>query len=140
MGIPAHNEDFGQTLGVWGFGEGIYLVLPLYGPSNLRDAIGRLTIDQCFDLASAYLYGVSQGEASLSMTALSMLDEYSNVMGELNQVKKASIDYYATVRSMYRQKRAAEIRNGKEMDLPPLPDLGYGYGFDGDIMGVIVAP
>ena len=44
---------------------------------------------------------------------------------ELDQIKKTSVDYYAAIRSMYRQKRSAEIRNGAESDLPPIPDLGY---------------
>ena len=48
IGIPPHTEDFGQTMAVWGFSEGPYLVLPLLGPSNPRDAVGR-GVDVFFD-------------------------------------------------------------------------------------------
>jgi hypothetical protein len=52
---------------------------------------------------------------------------YSGLIDELDSVRKGSVDYYATIRSLARQKRAAEIRNGKEADLPPIPDLGFDY-------------
>ena len=52
------------------------------------------------------------------------VDEYSTVRGDLEQIKKTSIDYYAAIRSLYRQKRAAEISNGRDIKLPPIPDLG----------------
>jgi phospholipid-binding lipoprotein MlaA len=56
---------------------------------------------------------------------LTALDEYSGVMDELEQVKKTSIDYYAAIRSMYRQKRKSEIENGNPDELPPIPDLKF---------------
>ena len=49
LGAPGRNEDFGQTLGVWGVDEGIYLVLPIFGPSNPRDLVGKFTVDPYFD-------------------------------------------------------------------------------------------
>lgn len=123
MGIEGHDEDFGQTLAVWGVGEGFYLVLPIFGPSNPRDAVGELLVDNYFDLIGEYV--IDDSDASTTRMMFGALDEYSGVMDELEQVKKTSIDYYAAIRSMYRQKRAAEIRNGAEADLPPIPDLSY---------------
>lgn len=125
MGIPEHDEDFGQTLAVWGIGEGFYVVLPLYGPSNPRDAIGKLLVDGYFDPLGQYLSNTNQDEASYARMGVGGVDEYGGVMGELEQIKKTSVDYYAAIRSMYRQKRLAEIGNGEAVDLPPIPDLGF---------------
>ncbi|MEK7819499.1 MAG: hypothetical protein AAB543_00115, partial [Pseudomonadota bacterium] len=58
-------------------------------------------------------------------TGTKAVDEYSSVRSDLEQVKKTSIDYYAAIRSLYRQKREAEISNGKDIKLPPIPDLTH---------------
>ncbi|MBL6945424.1 MAG: VacJ family lipoprotein [Rhodospirillales bacterium] len=127
MGISEHDEDFGQTLAVWGMGEGFYLVLPLYGPSNPRDAIGKLLVDGYFDPLGQYLSNTGQDEASMARLGVGGVDEYGGVMDELEQIKKTSVDYYAAIRSMYRQKRTAEIGNGDAVELPPIPDLGFDF-------------
>ena len=123
MGFEKHKEDFGQTLGVWGVGEGFYVVLPVLGPSNPRDAIGRLLIDSYFDPLSAYLDNIDEGEVDLALDAIDGFVEFAGVVDDLDQIKKTSVDYYAAIRSLYRQKRKAEISNGKNLDLPPIPDL-----------------
>lgn len=123
MGIPRHSEDFGQTLAVWGVDEGFYVVLPLFGPSNPRDAVGKLFVDNYFDPLGLYLSNIDHDPAIYARTGVEGVDEYGGVMDELDQIKKTSIDFYAAVRSMYRQKRKAEIGNGVEVDLPPIPDL-----------------
>ena len=71
-----------------------------------------------------YLFNTHREEGFVRV-GVSGLEEYSSVMNELDQIKKTSVDYYAAIRSMYHQKRNAEIRNGVEADLPPIPDLGY---------------
>jgi len=123
MGLQKHNEDFGQTLAVWGVGEGFYVVLPVLGPSNPRDAIGRLLIDSYFDPLGYYLDNIDSDEVDLALHAVDGLLEYADVVEELGQIKKTSVDYYAAIRSLYRQKRNAEISNGQNLDLPPIPDL-----------------
>lgn len=123
MGIEKHNEDFGQTLAVWGVGEGFYVVLPVLGPSNPRDAIGRLLVDSYFDPLSYYLENIDEEEIDLALDVVDGLLEYADVIEELDQIKKTSVDYYAAIRSLYRQKRKAEIANGQNLDLPPIPDL-----------------
>ncbi len=125
MGIEGHDEDFGQTLAVWGVGEGFYLVLPLFGPSNPRDAVGDLLVDGYFDPLGRWLVNSNRDAVRWSRAGVGALDEYGGVMDELAQIQKTSIDYYAAIRSMYRQKRAAEIGNGEDIDLPPIPDLSY---------------
>ena len=125
LGIESHDEDFGQTLGVYGVGEGFYLVLPIFGPSNPRDAIGKLVVDSYFDPIGLWLDNTDQDEIIYSLMAAKGIDEYAGIVDELNQVKKTSVDYYAAVRSLYRQKRKAEINNGSTLELPPIPDLSY---------------
>ena len=123
LGVKRHNEDFGQTLGVWGVGEMFYVVLPFYGPSNPRDAVGKLLVDGYFDPLAMWIDNTDRDSLKWSRMGLKAVDEYSGVRSDLEQIKKTSIDYYAAIRSLYRQKRAAEISNGKDIKLPPIPDL-----------------
>ncbi len=111
MGIKFHDEDFGQTLGVWGFQEGWYMMLPFYGPSNPRDTVG-LVVDGFLDPVSLALryYGPDWGP--FARTVLTALDLRSRNIDTLDEVERTSIDYYATIRSLYRQRRDDEIRNG----------------------------
>lgn len=125
MGIPGHGEDFGQTLGSWGVGEGFYLVLPLLGPSNPRDAIGKLA-DIYLDPLGQWASNTDQDEINYSRTGVSGLDTFSRVMDDLKKLKETSIDYYAAVRSITRQRREAEIRN-RAAEGAPLPNIRYDF-------------
>jgi phospholipid-binding lipoprotein MlaA len=119
------KEDFGQTLGVWGMGEGFYLVLPIFGPSNPRDAVGKFLVDPYFNPFGMWVSNTDRTNVEYSEMALSGVDEYAGVIDELEQIQKTSVDYYAAIRSLYRQKRKAEISNGDNIDLPPIPNLSY---------------
>ncbi len=119
------SEDFGQTLGVWGLGEGFYLVLPIFGPSSPRDLLGKFIVDPYFDPFGRWTDKTNRENISYSKQALGGVDEYSGVVDELRQIQKTSVDYYAAIRSLYRQKRRSEISNGETLDLPPIPSLGY---------------
>lgn len=122
-GIDRHSEDLGQTLGVWGVGEGFYLVLPVFGPSNPRDAIGL--ISKAFvDPVSQYLDHVDENDAILARVLAGGIDQYSGTIDDLDRLKETSIDYYAALRSIYRQKRRIEIKNGATVG-SPIPDLQY---------------
>ena len=127
MGDPVRRKDFGQTLAVWGLHEGFYLVLPVLGPSNPRDAVG-IVVDQFLDPVAIYAYNDTDLNAytyaTMSATAV---DEYAGVVDELDQIKRTSVDYYAAIRSMYRQRRAAQINNGSAIDLPPIPDVSLDF-------------
>ena len=139
LGIERHDEDFGQTLAVYGVGEGFYLVLPIFGPSSPRDTIGKLVIDSYLDPLGLWLDNTDRDNFQYTLTGAEGLDEYAGIVDELNQVKKTSVDYYAAVRSLYRQKRKAEINNGSILELPPIPDLSYGItpeDFDQPLAGV----
>ena len=126
LGLERHDEDFGQTLAVYGMGEGFYLVLPIFGPSSPRDAIGKLVIDPYLDPLGLWLGNTDRQNIEYMLAGAKGLDEYAGIVDELNQVKKTSVDYYAAVRSLYRQKRKTEINNGSILELPPIPDLSYG--------------
>ena len=120
MGIPDHTEDFGQTLGTWGVGEGPYFVAPLLGPAPPRDLAGRV-VDYGFD---PFTYIRFDGYKTLGYTRAGMevLDLRARNVSTLDEIERSSVDYYATQRSLYRQYRNSEIRNGKP-DTENLPDL-----------------
>ena len=115
FGMPYHDEDFGQTLAVWGTGEGPYLMIPLMGPSNPRDASGKI-VDKFLDPMTyiGYIYNV--GYINTIRGGLEAVDTRARNLQAIDDLQKGSIDFYATVRSLYRQQRNDAIRNGKEDD------------------------
>jgi phospholipid-binding lipoprotein MlaA len=119
-GIPEHSADFGETLGVWGVGEGPFLVLPALGPSNPRDAVGYAA-DIALDpvtwvtFRSSTFFKLGRGVAAI-------VDERAQVLGTLDELERTSLDLYATERSLYRQHREAEINHGKP-NLDNLPNF-----------------
>lgn len=121
LGIPYHSEDFGQTMATWGIGEGSYIYVPLFGPSTIRDGIG-LGVDTFLVDPLAWYDRGRGSEGWVAWTDLGVL--YVSTMDDnidaLDELKKSSIDYYAALRSAYRQQRSAEIRNGAP---PPLEDF-----------------
>lgn len=118
--MPYHTEDFGQTLAVWGVQEGPYLVLPIVGPDPPRDAAGQV-VDIAFDPLT---YISFQGKFwwSAGRTVLEGIDLRSRNLESLDSIERQSIDFYASVRSLYRQNRNNEIRNGAP-DVSNLPNL-----------------
>jgi len=114
-GYQKHDEDFGQTLAVWGVQEGPYLMLPLFGPSNPRDAVGR-AVDLLFDPFS----WLAPEWANWTRFGLSGIHARAEHYDELNDLEKSSLDFYAAVRSLYRQKRNDDISNGKNTAVPSL--------------------
>ena len=120
IGLEEKEEDYGQTLATWGVGDGFYLVLPLFGPSNLRDTSG-MVLTMLTDPINAY--AVSEGEAWLvpMRTAANAVDTRSQIIDEVNALRDNSVDYYAAVRSSYYQNRKAAINNVDDSELTPLP-------------------
>ena len=120
IGLDQKEEDFGQTLATWGVGEGFYIVLPLFGPSNLRDTTG-MVMTMITDPINAF--AASQGEAwAIPMrTAANAVDQRSQIIDEVNALRNNSVDYYAAVRSSYYQNRKAAIMNTDDDVLTPLP-------------------
>lgn len=111
MGLERHDEDFGQTMAVAGVDEGPYLVLPLIGPSNPRDAFGKV-VDAFLDPLTYLTFFTNVGWINTTRNGLDIVDFRARNLQTLDQIKKGSLDYYATIRSLYRQRRADEISNG----------------------------
>ena len=109
LGLPHHKEDFGQTLASYQVVPGPYIVLPLIGPSSTRHAFGCI-VDVGLDPLT-YLLAKAPVEATLGVRAVSIVDQRYRLLGPLDDLKRNSLDYYAAVRSLYRQRRTYEIRN-----------------------------
>jgi len=105
--LPFHDADYGQTLAVWGIGEGPYLVLPILGPSNLRDAVGS-GMGFFLDPLS-FVGGTNALIANYARGATNGIDDRAQHLDTLDDLEKNSLDFYATLRSVYRQHRAFEI-------------------------------
>ncbi len=120
IGLEQTQEDFGQTLATWGVGDGFYIVLPIFGPSNVRDTAGMI-LTYTTDPINAY--AVREGEAWLLplRTATNAIDQRSKIIDEVNALRNNSIDYYAAVRSSYYQNRKAAVLNLDDKSETPLP-------------------
>lgn len=108
MGYPHHDADFGMTLAVWGVGEGPYVFLPVFGPSNPRDALGR-GADIAMDPFGWVGQGATVEALRYARTGANAVDTRSRFIDELDRVKAQALDPYATLRSLYRQNRRATI-------------------------------
>lgn len=122
-GIEYHPEDFGQTLAVWGVSEGPYLVLPLLGPSNLRDTTG-LVVDSVADPVNHVARNADEDWVPFTRVAVEGIDFRARNLKTIDDLRDTSIDFYATVRSLYRQHRNNLINNGAaETVVPGSSDL-----------------
>ena len=121
LGLEHHTEDFGQTLAVWGLGDGPYVYVPLLGPSTARDGFGFGVDAFVTDPLAWYSRGDgAMGWVTWANFGTTYLTTKDGVMDPLDELKKSSLDYYAALRSSYRQIRASEIRNGAP---PPMEDF-----------------
>jgi len=125
-GYAPHREDFGQTLAVWSVPEGPYVMLPVLGPSNPRDAVG-IVVDFLIDPLNWWASNTDREYITYTRTAVSGIDTRDQLWDVLEDLERSSIDYYAAIRSLYRQRRADEIRNGATPGEPPAP------GFTGSV-------
>jgi phospholipid-binding lipoprotein MlaA len=123
-GFQRQNGDFGQTLHSWGLGEGPYIVLPLFGPSNIRDAIG-LGVDT---VMSPWKYAVSLGDTEIEdafaisdMAMSGITRREANIEG-YDALREGSLDFYAQMRSVYRQYRAKQLGTTLASEAPVFED------------------
>lgn len=129
-GYDRHGEDFGQTLAVWGTGEGPYIFLPLLGPAPPRDLAG-FVVDQAFDPLT-YVFWNRDSVIPTARFVVNGLDLRARNLDTLDEIERTSVDYYAALRSLYRQSRNNEIANG-EIDpdnLPDISDIDYEFDFE----------
>ena len=116
MGFPKYvKEDYGQTLGAWGVGPGCYLVLPVLGPSTVRDTVGSFANVMGGDpWYNASMHGNNEFLSEslyMSSKALSGIEFRANNIDSLNNLEKNSVDFYASVKSLYLQDRENKIEN-----------------------------
>lgn len=112
-GYPAHDTDFGVTLALWGLPDGPFLFLPLFGPSNPRDAAG-LAGDFALDPLTWVGRGYLVTDAGLVRFGVTAVDARSRHLDDIDKLKATALDPYATFRSLYRQHRDAQIQETRD--------------------------
>jgi phospholipid-binding lipoprotein MlaA len=126
-GIPKHNEDLGQTLAVWGVDSGPYFVLPLFGPSTMRDTAGiasEMWIGNTVEVGNTQLFNptgeITPANAENATIATKMVSKRADLLEEKEMADAASFDNYAFIRDAYLQKRESLIFDGN-VPLQELP-------------------
>jgi phospholipid-binding lipoprotein MlaA len=107
MGMPKHNEDFGQTLGAYGVGTGPYIVLPFLGPSNLRDTVGVYA-----DTFVDPIFGFKGSDALWAVMGVKYTDLRADLITTKNVLDEASLDQYEFLRSGFFQRREYLVYDG----------------------------
>ncbi len=110
-GIAQRKEDFGQTLGYWGVGNGPYLVLPILGASTLRDA-GGLVFDTVTTDPITYTHNIGEVRLHNQLRAAQLVDKRTELLDAKDIVDDASLDPYAFMRDAYLQRRESLIADG----------------------------
>jgi len=123
-GLVKHDEDFGQTLGVWGVPPGAYLVLPLLGPSDPRDAAG-FAVDYALSVTPFFIDEAILWGAQVADT----VNARSFVLKQVEDAKASAFDYYVFVRNAYLQRRRALVRDLAETSAEESEEL-YHPEFD----------
>lgn len=130
-GLKYEQEDFGQTLAVWGVDHGPYLVVPFLGPSSLRDYAGYM-VDSVADPLRWYLFNIDEEGWYYAKLGVDYLDLRESLVDVLRDLEASSIDYYAAVRSTYYQRRDALVKDekGAPLSSTPAQKVEDGYGWD----------
>ncbi len=108
LGLERHREDFGQTLGVWGFEPGPFVMLPLLGPSSVRDAIGILAVEPFLDLN----FYIDYPSVEYSILALRIVNERAELLPADRLINEAALDKYTFLRDGYLQRRRSLVYDG----------------------------
>lgn len=118
IGLPKHNEDFGQTLGYWGTGTGAYIVLPFFGPSNARDTAGLAV-----DIVSYPVYYVNDSTVRLALYGTDTVSDRDQLLQAEKVLDAAALDQYQFVRDSYLQRRQNLVYDGN----PPKEEFDEGF-------------
>ncbi|MFA9438554.1 VacJ family lipoprotein [Uliginosibacterium sp. sgz301328] len=110
IGLDKHDEDFGQTLGVWGVGDGPFLVLPLFGPRTTRDAFGL--IPDTYAALPGYIDDIPTRNIVRGVGFVSLR---ADLLGTETTLSEAALDEYSFVRDFYLRRRANLIRDGRRV-------------------------
>jgi phospholipid-binding lipoprotein MlaA len=107
LGLPSYKEDFGQTLGYWGFGAGPYFMMPIIGPSSVRDTFGFAG-----DIALDPFFSLDKGEVYWGFVTLRVVDRRADLLAAGELMDEAAIDPYSFVRDAYLQRRRTLVFDG----------------------------
>ena len=124
FGLKKHREDFGQTLGYWGVPSGPYFIMPLLGPSTIRDTGGLVVDTANFDPVVNEIdkrppFPKRDGDTALGLTALNVVNTRTRLLGASNLLEQMALDPYIFVREAYLQKRRNLVYDGN----PPEEDF-----------------
>lgn len=133
-GIPYESEDFGQTLAVWGVGNGPYVVMPFFGASTLRD-YGGVFADSAMDPLRWYAHNADKEGLYYAKSGVDYFLLRESLHDSMTEIEQSSFDYYAAIRSAYYQYRKAAILDSKNNrtnqthyeELPVIPDFDDDY-------------
>ena len=109
IGFEKHDEDFGQTLGSWGVGHGPYLMLPLFGPSSVRDATGKFVDASAFDP----MYKIDHVPTRNTLRAIEAVDTRADLLGATSVLEEAALDKYNFIKESYFQQRENAVNDGE---------------------------
>ncbi|MFP6759587.1 MAG: VacJ family lipoprotein [Alphaproteobacteria bacterium] len=115
LGFEPIEEDFGQTLAVWGISDGPYMMLPILGPATVRDGVGR-GVDIFLDPMTYIINDIDNDYVGPGILAATAIDLPSRNLATLDEIERTSVDFYAAIRSLYRQRREDLINNGQQSE------------------------
>lgn len=135
MGMPKHQEDFGQTLGYWGVPDGPYFVIPFLGPSTIRDAPSLFVDTAAFDpvwqeLENGYPLESRDPKESWGLTAAKFIDMRASLLSAESILDEAALDEYTFVREAYLQRRLNQVYDGSPPEEPEEFDESELFDFD----------
>jgi phospholipid-binding lipoprotein MlaA len=116
MGLDKNREDFGQTLGVWGFSDGPYIVMPFFGASNVRDTVGFVV-----DVKTDFMINTNKlnSDEKIAINSLRIINRRADLLDAGQLLEDAAFDKYSFLRDGYLQRRRNQIYDG---DPPPIKD------------------
>ncbi len=116
MGLDKNREDFGQTLAVWGVGDGPYVVLPFFGPSNVRDTVGLVV-----DIETDFMINTNKlnSDEKVAVNGLRIINRRADLLDAGQLLEDAAFDKYSFLRDGYMQRRRSQIYDGEP---PPMKD------------------
>ena len=114
MGLDKNREDFGQTLGVWGFSDGPYIVLPFFGASNVRDTVGFVV-----DVETDFMINTNKlnSDEKIAINSLRIINRRADLLDAGQLLEDAAFDKYSFLRDGYLQRRRNQIYDGNPTPL-----------------------
>jgi len=126
LGLPSYKEDFGQTLGYWGIPPGAYFMLPIFGPSNLRDTVGFAG-----DLVTDPFFSIETGKIYWGFATLRIVDFRADRLGAGEILEDAAPDPYVFLRDAYLQRRQNLVYDGNPPEAEDQGDIWADVEFSG---------